>query len=80
MKKTYAKPKIIFEDFTLNESIAGDCEVKTYTPAKEQCGLDFGGDVIFLTSMTGCSDKYDDGEYPGICYHVPDSSNTLFNS
>lgn len=80
MRKTYSKPEILFEDFTLNESIAGDCEVKTYTPAQKQCGLDFAGDVIFLIDMTGCTDKYAEGEYEGICYHVPDSSNNLFNS
>ena len=78
MKKTYAKPKIIFEDFTLNESIAGDCETKTHTPAQEKCGLEMGAFVVFIDGL--CNFVPDGGMYNGICYHVPNGDNSLFNS
>lgn len=84
MKKTYSKPEIVFESFSLSQNIAAGCEVKTNTPAQSECGIDFGGYMIFLDEMTGCSDipvtsEGGDGEYNGICYHVPNGEN-LFNS
>lgn len=85
MKKTYSKPQILFEDFTLNTSIAGDCEEKTNTPAQRQCGLDFGAGVVFLEAAKYCTiDVPDngngDGEYNGLCYHVFSNGRNLFNS
>ena len=80
MRKTYSKPEIIFEDFTLNESIAGNCDVKTFTPAQRQCGFDFGGIFIFMENITGCELKFEDDGTNGVCYHVPTEDNTLFNS
>ena len=79
MKKTYSKPKIIFEDFTLNDSIAGDCEMITDTPARRQCGIDFGGMIIFLED-TNCTYVPEVDDYNGYCYHLPTEGNNLFNS
>ena len=82
MKKKYEKPMIIIEDFSLDTTIAGDCEVPTNTPNSGNCGLDFGPNiVIFTESVQQCTKDYgaDDGEYNGICYHVPLGDN-LFNS
>ena len=85
MKKRYAKPEIMFEDFTLSTNIAGDCDTKTDTFGNSDCWLDFSGLKVFLEGMNGCSDikvtNYGgDGEFNGICYHVPLESNNLFNS
>lgn len=87
MKKTYAKPAVYFESFTLCTAIAAGCEVKTNTPAARQCGIDFGPYTLFLDTMTGVcfgdgaiKDVGGDGRYNGICYHVPEDSNNLFNS
>ena len=82
MKKLYTKPEITFEDFTLNTSIAGDCEVKTHTPAAEQCGIAFGDINIFLDGHEGCTTTIIDGskDFDGLCYHVPTETNNLFNS
>lgn len=88
MKKTYVKPAIFFEGFTLSTSIAAGCEVKTNTPAVRQCGLDYGPFTVFLDTMHGvCTgfgvvedDGSGDGNYNGICYHVPTGSSNLFNS
>lgn len=84
MKKTYSKPEIVFESFSLSQSIAAGCDVKTNTPAQGQCGLDFGGLMLFLDSMSGCPDipvtsEGGDGEYNNICYHTVYGDN-LFNS
>lgn len=85
MKKTYSKPEIMFEDFTLNTNIAGDCETKTNVHSNNECGLDFSGLMVFMQGMNGCADiKVDnvggDGKFNGICYHVPAGDNNLFNS
>lgn len=88
MKKAYSKPEIVFENFSLSTNIAGDCEVKTWLPSNNSCGLEFTGiGKVFLDTMGGCTeeDGYPipsvggDGEFNGLCYHVPYGDN-LFNS
>lgn len=82
MKKTYSKPDILFESFSLSTSIAAGCEVKITTIAAKQCGMKFGDTVVFTADMGNvCSTKVVDGSlYDGLCYHVPTESNNLFNS
>lgn len=85
MKKNYIKPQIMFEDFTLSTNIAGDCETKTNNPSNNTCGMTASGlGTVFLDTMSGCSWKVvatdGDGEFNGICYHVPTGDNNLFNS
>jgi len=84
MKKVYSKPEIVFENFSLSTNIAGDCEEKTNLLSSNICGMDFSGLNVFLEGITGCSDIKignvgGDGEFNGICYHVPYGEN-LFNS
>lgn len=81
MKKNYTKPEIMFESFTLSTNIAGDCDHDTSLQTDGVCGIDFGGDIIFLIGITGCLDQYetDDGT-SGICYHNPTETTKLFNS
>ena len=89
MKREYTKPDILFEGFSLSTSIAGNCETKTDTEAREQCGLPSTGlGIIFTTALTNvCTFRVvDDGTFiiPGtndkVCYHVPISTQNLFNS
>lgn len=85
MKKTYEKPQIMFEDFTLSTNIAAGCEVKTDTQANGTCAYttvdEFLGAVnIFLEGISACTTKAAGGEYNGFCYHNPYDSNNLFNS
>ena len=86
MKKVYTKPEIIFESFSLSTNIAGDCESIIDTQSRGNCGIEFGSLVIFVGEYTGCNSNNgvvvegDDGNYNGICYHVPVESSTLFNS
>lgn len=84
MKKAYSKPEIVFENFSLSTNIAGDCEVKTWLPSNNTCGMEFTGidGNVFLTDMNGCAFQVGeggDGEFGNICYHVPYGDN-LFNS
>ena len=83
MKKRYKKPVIVFEDFTLSATIAGDCEIKTHTPAVMQCAYEvvdefFGTTNIFIIGVSAC-ETTPSGGYDSICYHQVES-NSLFNS
>lgn len=88
MKREYAKPDILFESFSLATTIAGDCEVKTNTPAQRTCGLPSSGlGTVFTTNMVDiCTFRVPDGTFKGpgsndgICYDVPTANNNLFNS
>ena len=85
MKKAYSKPEIMFEDFTLSTNIAAGCETPTNLPSVNQCGFDFSGLKVFFSGMTGCGDIQvnnggGDGDFNGICYHVPTGDNNLFTS
>lgn len=84
MKKTYTKPEIMFEDFTLTTNIAAGCEALTTTATLRACGLDYSGIQIFMEGQTGCTDEQvtnvgGDGKWQHICYHIPDGFN-VFNS
>lgn len=79
MKKVYEKPEIVFESFSLSTSIAGDCEVKTHTPAAMECayGEDDFGQPIFVEAAQVCVSKVQENDT--LCYHVFEA-NSLFNS
>lgn len=87
MKKKYVKPEFIFEDFSLNTTIAGGCGTPTKTPSYGQCGIDFSGLKLFLDTVAGCTDIQvkdedldGDEAYNGICYHVFSNGSSNFNS
>lgn len=81
MKKAYVKPEIMFEDFTLSTNIAGDCEVIINNSTRGDCAYTLRtGESVFTSNYGVCTTKEADGDYNGICYHVPIDSNNLFNS
>lgn len=84
MKKTYVKPQILFENFSLDTNIAGDCESIVGNPAKDTCGVPGSdGSSLFSTSVSGCDFDWDGlagDNYDGFCYHAPTDENNLFNS
>ncbi len=84
MKKLYSKPEIIFEDFTLSENIAGNCGTIVNNSSENVCGYladrDPTAQAVFMSTISGCVRFEDDGDYNGICYHVPIDANNLFNS
>lgn len=81
MKKTYMRPEIMFESFTLSTNIAGDCDHDTSLQADGNCGLLWGDEIIFLTGIQGCDTTFDsDDGSSGVCYHNPTDTTKLFNS
>jgi hypothetical protein len=84
MKKKYSTPDVVFESFTLSNTIAGSCEVKTDTQSQGNCGYPMpGAGWVFITGMTGCGVGITDEmslALNGFCYHVPAENQSLFNS
>lgn len=83
MKKTYMKPEIMFEDFSLCTSIAANCEIKIDNHSSGGCGQPIEGlpgQFLFISADTGCTRCIPDEGTDGFCYHVPIESNNLFNS
>ena len=88
MKKTYVKPEILFEDFTLSTNLAGNCEMKTETAMMGSCGITstgVEGGFVFTGLIEGCTFDVEvvngnDGQYDMLCYHVPVNPAAIFNS
>ena len=84
MRKAYSKPDIMFEDFSLSTSIADNCSVKTRTYHQWSCGVQFGTLTVFTTEVVGCRQSGNiavtNGEFNGLCYHVPHNGQNLFIS
>ena len=81
MKKIYSKPEIMFESFAMSTSIAAGCDNKVTTPSLDQCGVEFGGDILFWSTMSACTtplDKNTDND--PVCYHNPTDDTNMFNS
>lgn len=82
MKKTYQKPDIEFDSFSLSSSIAGPCAFDTNTQSQNVCSVDFGKYEVFTSQVNGCEGKViaDSGIYNGFCYHVPTNDKNVFMS
>lgn len=84
MKKAYTKPGIYFDSFAMCTDIAGQCSYITNTPHSGTCGLEFSDSItVFVQNVSDCNFKVGgvmDGEYNGICFHVPAGNRNLFNS
>ena len=79
MKKRYTKPDIAFESFSLSTSIAS-CDVKIEGAYGGECGLWMDDIFVFIVGVTGCDAQIPDDGSNGICYHVPNGDNSMFNS
>ena len=85
MKKTYSKPSVVIENFTLSTNVAGDCEKPFNLQAQFVCGIPDDNGVgmnIFDPSKGGSCviPGEDDAKFDGFCYHIPTETNELFNS
>lgn len=83
MKKTYTKPDIAFESFSLCVNIAAtSCDRIISNISDGACGVNFGGRMVFMTDVSGCKWKVEDGSAMAnyLCYHVPSDGMTVFNS
>lgn len=79
MKKTYSKPLLYYESFSLSTQLA-TCG---YTATFELNGCpisipELGGETIFVT--TGICDWYTPNPDDMICYHVPTDDMSVFGS
>lgn len=79
MKKTYSKPEIVFEDFSLSTSITAGCEFTNGLHAQDSCGYQTRDGVVFTTEIAGCVYKQPDTN-DSLCYHVPNDNANIFNS
>lgn len=88
MKKTYTKPEIVFENFSLSTHVAGDCETRTNTQTEGSCGYGMRGYTLFAYNMSFCDTSENVGVASdgspiyndSICYHNPFDPGNLFNS
>lgn len=82
MKKVYNKPDIVFDDFTLTNTIAASCERYNSSPSLNQCGyVNYDGYRVFYSDgMSGCEDVYLFPNLTGITYNLFVGMNGLFNS
>ena len=84
MKKTYMKPEIMFESFTLCTNIAAGCQFIVSNSSEGVCGYlderDPTQTPVFTSKISGCKRHEADGGLNGICYHVPTDTSDLFNS
>lgn len=81
MKKSYSKPEIFFEDFSLSTSIAGSCDKIIDNATKYVCAYydERHNKYVFTDDIGACTTKNEDGTN-GICYHTPIDTSDLFNS
>ena len=84
MKKTYSKPDICFEDFSLSTNIAAGCEKRPFNHT-EVCGVKWGkANILFSESLgiSNCNVNVIEGDpkYNGLCYHNPTADQNVFFS
>ena len=90
MKKTYTKPDIMFEDFSLSTNISAGCEVRA-NAVEGACGYTIQPwpgkySVLFIEGNTGCTTKvpasqeYTSNTNDTFCYHNPSEAHNLFSS
>ena len=80
MKKTYAKPQIVFESFQLTANIAGDCNTRPNSADAATCGYNDNGWIVFQNSAVCNFPAGPDGKHNGLCYHVPTGDISVFTS
>ena len=80
MKKTYSKPDILFDSFSLCTNAVASCEIQTPLPQSDECGLEYFNWVIFQTASQGCDKIVKSGVWDTVCYHQPTETNNLFTS
>lgn len=77
MKKTYMKPALYVENFSLTQSIAAGCTAHKNGPGEPSfsnpntCGWDFGGQTFFTNGLNADCEA---GELEIVCYNAPNGS------
>ena len=77
MKKTYIKPSLYVENFSLTQSVATGCTAQKNDLGKPSqayegiCGWDFAGQTFFTA---GINPDCTAGEADFLCYNAPNGS------
>lgn len=79
MKKTYDKPVILFDDFSLSTTIAAGCEFTTNLQGENVCGYPTRNGNVFTSEVNGC-EYHEPDTNDSLCYHVPNDYANIFNS
>lgn len=88
MKKTYTKPALRLEYFTLTQSIARSCgwrdEDYIGFPThgdESKCGWNDGFGEVYWVETTTCGGKYSpDLDFAEVCYNNPNGQPQIFAS
>lgn len=80
MKKSYSKPDILFESFSLSTNVAAGCAVITPLPQLDECGLPYFNWIIFQNEIQGCTKFPTTNAGDAVCYHPPTEQTNLFTS
>lgn len=89
MKKTYTRPELNVEYFSLTQNVASGCgalhnDELTGGPthwSKTTCGWrDSWGDVYWTTIAICGTETPEDAEIEGVCYNNPNGGHTIFSS
>lgn len=80
MRKSYTKPEILFEDFTVTANIATGCDELCHS-AEYVCALEktYGGmtlNIFTIGTVSNC-DTGPAGIFDNLCYHAPEGYNTF---
>ena len=84
MKKQYQKPLIAIERFSIVHTGARDCwnsiPQDQVNLSDHPCGWEFGGNILFNTSVVDATCSID-GELSGmVCYNNPGEGQLMFRS
>ncbi len=80
MKKAYSKPDVMFDSFSMSQSIASPCEIRA-NHQEGGCGVVLTESItLFNESISPCSWHFEDEQYDGLCYHVPFEAYNVFSS
>lgn len=81
MKKTYQKPEIVFENFSLSKSIATCAQVvNIHFLTPETCSAELEGSGITLTVFASENSSCQYSNEDALCYHVPNDTIGVFTS
>ena len=83
MRKSYQKPYVLFEDFSVSTNIASGCKhIASAAPDLCPVTLPWGPTtkVVFIDESMGCKTIEADGDFNGVCYHVPSENDNVFTS
>lgn len=81
-KKTYNKPELFYESFTLSQDIASNCEGIALF-GENVCGVKVNMmdiDMVIYGYGSGACEYQPPNPESFVCYHAPSDANNVFSS